>query len=263
MSDQITGHGNAPSTIKVKNSVMNNFNEFLQFKNYPKFPLPESNYVDNDDDSVDMNPTMSKEFFCREELMYEYSYYLVKINKSKMHKNEELMLRTVKEYMRKVMQNAKLVFGEDGVGDFFRGQEKDCPKDYWWKKLIENLERNIARRCIDNEQKLTDSPPSLARRIMILVGMAYISAGTQESLLRRLILVLVYMVCGRAGEVATTTWKLVVWDYTLGMLYFDWSMPKTGKQKGIMIVPDSESYAMDLYKAFGDCFIAGSFQKYR
>ena len=31
----------------------------------------------------------------------------------------------------------------------------------------------------------------------------------------------------------------------------------------IMLVPDSESYAMDLYKAFGGCLIAGSFQKYR
>ena len=38
---------------------------------------------------------------------------------------------------------------------FFKGQEEDCPKGHWWKKLIENVERNIARRCIDNEQKIT------------------------------------------------------------------------------------------------------------
>ena len=84
---------------------------FAFLQNIPDFPslLPKSISLDNCgvDDDLPLVPAMTKEWFCRED-----SYYLVKIYKSKMHKNEELMLCSVKEYMRKV------TFGDDGVGIF-------------------------------------------------------------------------------------------------------------------------------------------------
>ena len=122
----------------------------MQYKNYPRFPIADEINLDDDnndddaaadnDDALDlMSSNLSKDLFCKEQIMYEYLYYLVKIHTPKIQTNEDLI-----------------------VGDVFQGQQKDCLKEHWWEKITENLTRNIARRFIDT-----------------------ISAGTQESLLRR------------------------------------------------------------------------------
>ena len=80
----ISGFGNTATTSKGIISAINNFKEFLSYRNYTKFPeSPDQNSSSvmlndcglNDDDDMELilqQPTMTKEFFCRKDLIYEY-----------------------------------------------------------------------------------------------------------------------------------------------------------------------------------------------
>jgi hypothetical protein len=64
-----------------------------------------------------------------------------------------------------------------------------------------------------------------------------------------------FLASGRAWEAATATWNLSSWDCILNNLYFDWSQSKSGKQKGISLLSDFESYDIDFYHSLGSYFI--------
>ena len=68
-------------------------------------------------------------------------------------------------------------------------------------------------------------------------------------------MILIFLASGRAGEAATATWNLSVWDDVLDNLHFCWSQSKTGKQKGVTFVSDHDSYEMDFYHSLGCYFI--------
>jgi hypothetical protein len=240
---QITGQGNANMTIQGTKSAINNFNVFCESKKYALM----------DDIEADV--------FCREEMMYEYSYWVVQVY-LKESDDEPLMTRTTTQYIGRVMNEGRRRFGNTN-GDFFRGLDDDAPVSHWYKKLLKNVERNCSRRAIDRGEKITDSPPPTGRDIIAAMALAYFSCGTQEAMLRRLLIVLIFLVAGRAGEVAASTWNLLSWDHTLKNLYFNWSQPKTSKQKGIGIVSDNDNHGTDIYKAFGDLFAMGYFRKVR
>ena len=126
MEDQISGRGIASSTTKGIKGAVKIFNTFCSHKNYPPFPITSKVIAvkkiaavdDNDDDDGDeddedvlksANPAvMTKDFFCRDELVCEYAYYIVKVYQTK--QSELLMMRTVQQYLGRIMQAAKQVF---------------------------------------------------------------------------------------------------------------------------------------------------------
>jgi hypothetical protein len=90
---------------------------------------------------------------------------------------------------------------------------------------------------------------------MLAIGLALCRANLPDAILRRFVLSTLWLVAGRAGEVATTSWKLARWDYTYEYLYLDWSQSKTMKQKGVGIFPDKDCYFIDWYHNFA-CMLA-------
>ena len=246
-SQMITGLGRAPATLLTKENAINNFNKFCA--------APEQGYRQFED--------MTPEEFCDETVMYKYSYWLAYVYQ-KHESDENLMMRTVIEYIRKVMNVGKAKFGSpDTMSGFFYGLEPSSPATHWYKAMLKNVEKVCARKAIDRGMKITESPPSIGRKIVGAMVLAYFEVGTADSMLRRLIILLILLVCGRVGEVATTTWTLISWDPILLNLYFNWSQPKTSKQKGIGLVADKKDPMMDINKAFGDLFITGYFDTYR
>lgn len=93
------------------------------------------------------------------------------------------------------------------------------------------------------------------------VAMAYLQHGTPDSMYRRLLIVLTFLCCGRAGEAGTATWNLTQWNFILQCIHFEWSQLKTSKQKGVSLVSDFEDYNMDIYHCLG-CYFIATFGQY-
>lgn len=90
---------------------------------------------------------------------------------------------------------------------------------------------------------IRDSPPPIGREDGVkLICKSYFLANTDQSLFRRFVILLIYLACGRAGEVALTFWSLISWNYTIKNVYFNWSQSKTSKQKGIAVLPDKDCF---------------------
>lgn len=235
-STMITSSGNASSTKSGTAAAEGNFDKFCDAKGHP--PLKE----------------MTKEVFCQEKMLFSYAHWLVfEYEKAD---SEPLMMRSVTQYLGRVMNEAKKQFGDD---EFFSGLNEDTKPSHWYKKLMKNVERNVARRCIEAGDPVTTSPPPVARSTVCAACLAYFLVGTQEALLRRLIIAMIFVVAGRGGEAAANTWNLCTWDYTLNCLYFAWQQPKTLKQKGIVLLSDRNNHALDFYKALADLFTTGFF----
>ena len=96
---------------------------------------------------------------------------------------------------------------------------------------------------------------------MLAIGLALCRANLPDAILRRFVLSTLWLVAGRAGEVATTTWKLARWDHTYDYLYLDWSMSKTLKQKGVGIFPDHDNYFIDFYHNLACMLACGYLQE--
>ena len=71
-------------------------------------------------------------------------------------------------------------------------------------------------------------------------------------------LVVLWLVSGRAGEIATTSWNLARWIKKYGFLFLDWSQIKTGKQKGVGLLPDAEVFSIWIYHCLA-CALASGF----
>ena len=82
-------------------------------------------------------------------------------------------------------------------------------------------------------EKITEDSPPISRSVMQKMAAAYYRANTQQSYLRRLLIVVIFVVAGRAGEMALTFWALLQWNFVTNNLYFNWSQSKTSKQKGV------------------------------
>jgi hypothetical protein len=110
-------------------------------------------------------------------------------------------------------------------------------------------------RCIDEGEKISNKAPAVGREMLRKVAATYLEHNTAEAIYRRFTLVMTFLASGRAGEAATATWNLSSWDCILNNLYFDWSQSKSGKQKGISLLSDFESYDIDFYHSLGSYFI--------
>ena len=98
---------------------------------------------------------------------------------------------------------------------------------------------------------------------MKLICKAYYLANSEQSLFRRFVILLIFLACGRAGEVALTFWSLITWNYITKNIFFNWSQTKTSKQKGVNILPDKDCFFMDFYHALGCLFMTKYFMKNR
>jgi hypothetical protein len=238
-SGQISGEGTAKKTKEGKEVALKIFENFLKKYEYPSWEH------------------LSAAEFCNDEMLYKFSYYIVFVYMTS--SDEPLMMRTTTQYLGRVMNVARRRFGEQRPL-FFRVLDEDAPSDNWYKRMLKNVERNVGRRAIERGDPITKSAPQLSREVFANIALSYFAIGTLEALIRRLIVALLFLVGGRAGETAVTTWNLTSWDDILQILHFDWSQPKTGKQKGIGIISDKEYHQLDFYKALGDLFI---FKYYR
>lgn len=234
----ITAEGNADSTENGRKNAVQNFNTYLVLVGKPILANMQRD---------DLN----------QQLMFDWATWMV--NDFEYRPGQKLMMRTCSQYIGRVMAVAKAQFKGKSDDEFFSGLEENAPATHWYKKYLKNVERHAARRCIDEGEKITESPPPIGRAVVSAVALAYFLEGGQEALLRRLVIVLLFLVCGRCGEAATASWALCHWCPIYGNLYFDWSQSKTGKQKGLGLFGDFDRNEMDIYKAFGDLFITGYF----
>ena len=223
---KISDKGNALNTHKGRSTALTNFDIFLETVG-KKFDFMER---------VEFN----------EELIFEYSTWLV--NTFVSQTNQLLMMQSSTQYIGRVMNEIRTKFNGSYDEYFFAGLSKYASLDHWYKKMIRHVESNIARRCIDEGTKITGNPPVIGRNDIHKIASAYFLHGTPESLLRRLVICLIYVVCGRCGEAATANWSLTHWCPIYSNLYFDWSQSKNVKQKGIGILGEYEFNEMDVYK---------------
>ncbi len=185
--------------------------------------------------------------FCVEALVQQFAYYLVHECKTK--GDENLMLAYVLKLVSGLMGAGSRKFPSSPFFDVLR--QSQSGQDTWYHRMRTGIKKAIRIRSIENALKISESATPLSRKEMSAVGLELCRAGTVDAILRRFVLTLLWLAGGRAGEVATTSWNLARWNHTYGILYLDWSQHKTGKQKGVALLPDFDSFNIDIYHNIG------------
>lgn len=81
--------------------------------------------------------------------------------------------------------------------------------------------------------------------------------GSKSAIYRRFLLATLWHAIGRVAEAVFSSWSLTRWDYTLGMLFFNWSQIKTAKQKGVIMPCDKDGWECDFYHCLASYFVMG------
>lgn len=131
------------------------------------------------------------------------------------------------------------------------------PKDNWYRQCYAGSYTEVVRMNITKGETIKDSPPPLARIVVMGIALSYAKAGTKDAIYRRCLIVSLFLAAGRVAEVIATSLNLFRWCYSTINVYQKWNCMKTGKQVGIITVCDAESFAMDFYHVLGSFFIAG------
>lgn len=223
MNGMITGAGVSQKTIEGQVSAENLYNKYADEKQLPHFRQTP------------------KEDLLKEEFFQRFSYWATFDYKSPMTK-DHLALGSILGYVGKIFTIAKdQLFKKD---PFFVGVSEDS--NNWYTAMRAGIERIVVSRCIDNGESISEKPPSLSRSQMLaLLNELWIHA-TPDAFLRVCILATTYCSFGRSSDIQVATLNLYRWDHTLQIGGYAINSPKTGKDKPIGYVHDS-NYRMDHY----------------
>lgn len=109
----ITDQGNADNTIEARAAAIKAFDKYRIRYNCSDFE------------------DMTKEDFEKKDILCKFAHYLV--NTHLTQKDENLMMNSCDEYLRRVMNCANTKF--EG-GDFYRVLDPNFPKPNWFSKLL-------------------------------------------------------------------------------------------------------------------------------
>jgi hypothetical protein len=226
-SNMITGNEKKSTTKDKYSAAIKVWDTFAAKENYSSFE------------------DISEEEFCDRTKMNKFAYYLVYVY-TKMSGGEEitLMKNTVLGYLSAIMNAArdKFTTDRDGPPSFFEvlgGKNSSVRSgENWYTKMNEGVAKGIVSRAIESGEQVEKDGPGLPKSILAQMCLALFAVGSNAAMYRRFALVMLWMGLGRVGEVVTTTWKLCSWCFLTGMLYMNWSMTKTNKQKGLLFPPD-------------------------
>jgi hypothetical protein len=143
----------------------------------------------------------------------------------------------------------------------------DSGKNSWTGIAEFNMERDLNQMAIEGGKEPTgfdgeDSPPLEFEDVRSIV-LSYARHGSQESLLRAVLLLDTYQTCCRATEPIATPWFLVMWSRRLKAVTLRRYQRKTGKTKWAVWLPaaptDAAGAPVCIYLALGQLAATGYF----
>ena len=253
---RMSGVGSSESSIDARKKAIKIFDEFCIMRN---LAFTMTNITAQD--------------FCSQSLMEAFSDFLVndyKVKEKKKGSEEEqknMMLNGVKNTLSQIMTAAKLKFTDDKsylVTDFFAilGLSQTAPNN-WYRDLRKEIERQLCRRAIDKGEAISTKATPISWTAVKDASYQYFMTGTPDAMLRRSVIVDSMLSSGRGNEAVTSSYELMLWDWTYGCLIQEYSQRKTGKQKPIMHInfnPGPLAWNADFFHVRGCLYMAGKGQ---
>lgn len=81
----------------------------------------------------------------------------------------------------------------------------------------------------------------------------------QDASFKKVVIILSFQACGRCGEVASCSWRLIMWNYTYQAPVFTWIQLKTSTSKPVVLLPSRDSMKRDVHVAVSDAAANGQF----
>jgi integrase len=270
--EAIPSFGNAKSTQNSNLSAERNFELFLTYQNEVDPSWPTQILGISEDQANDVK-------------VYErYARWLTFDFES----NRKLspVFGTIKEYVRHIGHYFARRFPTAGT----RLRLLDGINS-WMTILIDNIKRILAQEAFEDGTKvcmatsslyflsqhlyfinfvsysnmfpqssqLSTQAPSVNDKMMGAISQGYLGDGTQDAIMRALVLILCFMACGRCGEVAYLDWKVVEWDLALGVAVLMWRDVKNSKEKPVPLLPDLLIWSNDFYLVSAFAAVIGVF----
>ena len=221
---------------------------------------------------------MPKEQFCNKSMIEDFGTWLIYEKKS-IH-GRGMKTDSIIEYIRKVMNEAKVLYG---FHEFFSGLEESAPpRTHWYRKFTEQVRTHAASKAINDGMPITESAPYFSRKTVADICETYYGANSTEGCYRYVcsnknlnthinsspyhrafIILFIFLAVGRAGEVATSNWDKTLWCPINQNLRLLWSSTKTSKEKSLGIFSERRYPFMDYYWLLSNLFMMGYFVQNR
>ena len=195
--------------------------------------------------------SLSAEILLSEDLYQEFAYYLCVIYR--MDNGDPLKSGSVLQYLGAIKTYAVTKF-KSKAKDFFHPAVSD-----WYSDLRRNAEKKVANVFIAAGMNINDKSPPIGRNLMISMGDTLLKyTNLKEGVERRAALVMLYLACGRGGEIGNAVWNNTRWDITNEYLVMYWSESKTSDQKLMTFHVDRLNFEIDVIHSLACYFIFGA-----
>ena len=240
--ESIPGMGMAPSTVSGRNSAARMFASFLVAQHEKDTSWPST--ADELTEEQANSPAL-----------YErYAFYLTNVVESG-RGGGALALGSAKNYLRAAGQ-------DEANGPHAKAGSKLQEllfSNNWMSKIVDQMVRRFVLRAIAEGTELSSSATPLALIQLRAIIESLARANSPEAAFRAFVQLQTYMACGRGGEVATVSWPLITWSWTLKNRVYTWGELKTHKQYPVPTLPDRSDPDSDVYEVEGNAAIHGQF----
>lgn len=239
--ESIPGMGMAPSTVSGRSSAARTFVSFLvvQHEKDASWPITAEELTEAQANSP--------------ALFERYAFYLANVVESR--DGKPLALGSAKNYLRAAGQ--ELANGPQATPG---SKLKELLSPFnWMSKIVDQMVRRFVLRAIAEGTELSSSATPLALVQLRAIIESLARANSPEAAFRAFVELQTYMACVRGGEVATVSWPLVIWSYTLNNRVYTWGEKKTAKQYPVPTLPDRSDPFSDVYEVEGNAAIHGQF----
>ena len=114
------------------------------------------------------------------------------------------------------------------------------------------------RRLLVDSPGFSTAPPLFLKQLHDIVE-EFSRANSPDAAFRAFVLLQTYLSVGRGGEVASSSWTRLKWDFALDNAVNTWGEPKTGKEFPVPMCPHASSQFGDSYWVMGCAAIMGQF----
>jgi hypothetical protein len=216
--------GSASSTVSGKDSAVAAFRSFLCSMN-----------VDYD--------TADESILCQITLLQKFATYLMTYT-SKATKSQ-ISLGTMLQYLSGAKETLLRRFPNASI--FNDGDYKFSTNNSWYKKIINELYKQMIRQCIEKGEAISDTTIPLGREGCIKCITAMVKQQTSDAVEKAFAINITRNGVGRGGEAGFANYRLVYWDFEEQCLSMDWNILKTTDSKIISMHPDCKSLQMDFF----------------